>query len=384
MSVSVENRRNRLRSTTAAVLTVLLLVPFGLLFARHWDSTTERREQTATERQGVEYLARLAPLMTVLTELQSSALQGSKSTPTGLQDAVNGVAEVDQRLGEALGTRERWADLRERIDALPRAAGGPAAVLDAHIVAGDLLLGLFDAVRDSSRLLRDPDNDLSHLQQAVAADLPEAITQSGRMADLSVLLADADAAARLELTPQFGAAVEGVDETVDELTENLEVAVTGTSSRTLSGSLISPLDAFRRGIETLTRDVNPTGKPNEAALIVSRTQLRQTLAPINNTILKEMDGLLQRRLDDIDADRREAIMIAAVAGLIALLSLATVIGPALRRRRASTTPGDSKHDGDRAADAVAVPMHGNSPHDPVPQFGNEVPPTRREQFGALR
>lgn len=386
MSVSVENRRNRLRSTTAAVLTVLLLVPFGILFARYWDSTTERREQAAAERRGVEYLTRLVPLMTALTEMQSTAVQGAKNPPAGLAEAVNQVAAVDERLGDELGTQERWADLRERIDALPRAGGGPAGVFEAHAVAGDLLLSLFDAVRDNSSLLRDPDNDVSHLQQAIAADLPEATVQTNRMADLAVLLSKSvGAQPRLELTPQFGAAVQAVEESVDELTENLEISVTGTSSRTLSGNLITPLDTFRRGVETVVRDANPTGKPNETALVVSRTQLRQTLGAINNTILKEMDGLLQQRLDDIDADRREAIMIAVAAGLIAVLALASIVSPVSRRRRTGTPPGGAgTGDGDRAGDAVAVPVRGNSIHDPVPPFGTEVSPTRREQFGALR
>lgn len=386
MSVSVDNRRIRLRATTAAALTVLLLVPFGLVFARYWDTMTERREQTTTAAHGVEYLTRLIPLLTTLTELQGSALQGSKATPPGLPDAVNGVTEVDQRLGAALGTRERWNDLRAKIDALPKATGGPTGVLDAHIVVGDLLLDLFDAVRDKSRLQRDPDNDVSHLQQAIAAELPSAVTQATRMADLSVLLADAAAPQRLVLAPELGASVGFVDESVDGLTESLEASVTDTTSGTLSGNLIGPLDAFRQAIETIKRDANPTGTPNKAALIVSRTQLRQSVGTISGTVLKEMQGLLQRRLDDIDADRREAVLTAVAAGLIALLALATAVGPGLRRRRGHAPAGDGtpRPDGEQTNSAVATPAYGSSLPDPVPAYGNVVPPTRREQFGALR
>jgi hypothetical protein len=385
MSVSVENRRNRLRATTAAVLTVLLLVPFGLLFARYWDSVTERRDQTVKERQGVEYVTRLLPLLSALAEGQATAVRGGKSAPPALREAVNGVTQIDQRLGADLGTRERWADLRTKIDELPRATGGPAGILDAHIVVGDLLLGLFDAVRDKSRLDRDPDNDVSHLQEAIAGDLPEAVNQANRMADLSLLLATAAAPVRQRLTPPFGASVQAVDDAVDALTEHLEESVTDTSSRTLSGNLIAPLDAFRRSIETLNRDVNPTDKPNAAALTVSRTALLQSLGGINSTVLREMDGLLQQRLDDIDADRREAVLTAVAAGLIALLALATAVGPVFRRRRPATaTPGTGDRGPNRANDVVAVPAYGHSLPDPVPPFGNPVPPTRREQFGALR
>lgn len=391
MSVTVENRRNRSRSATAAALTVLLLAPLGILFARVWGTTSDDRTAVLKELQGVEYLTRLGPLVTVLAELQASAMQGTKTAPTDLQEVVNGVAEVDKRLGARLGTSARWADLRAKIDGLPAVTGDPAAVYQAHVGAGGLLLALFTSVRDKSGLLRDPDNDVSHLQQALGADLPEATTAINQMGDLSLALARAKPPQQ-QLALMFGASIEDVADAVDELTENLKAAVADTSSRTLSSSIIRPLDTFRRGIEALTHSANPGGRPDEAAMVVGRTQMRQNLNAIDNTILREMDALLRSRLDDIDANRREALLVAGVAILITLLALAAISGVVVRLRR-GTTPPDARGDGQARVEgpgrtgpdrSVAAPGYGPSFHDPVPQLGHEVPPTRREQFGALR
>lgn len=385
MSITVENRRNRSRSATAAVLTVLLLVPLGVLFSRVWDTTTDDRAATTKELQGVEYLTRLGRLVTVLTELQAAAVQGSKTAPADLPEVVGAVAEVDQRLGATLHTRERWADLRAKIDGLPTVTGDPLAVYQAYVGASDLLLALFNAVRDNSGLLRDPDNDVSHLQQAIAADLPEAAIQTSRMGDLSLILADAK---KQEITLMFGASIAAVTESVDELTESLETAVTDTTSRTLSSNIIGPLDTFRRGVEALTHNANPSGTPDEAAMVVGRTQMRQTLATVDGTILREMDGLLRQRLDNIDADRREALLVAGAAILIALVALATISGVVIRRRRPTATSDTrlvrSPDDPDHRVPAEPAPGFNHGFPDPVPHSGNEVPPTRREQFGALR
>ena len=178
MSVTVQSRRNRLRSVTAAVLTVLLLVPLGVLFAAAWDTTTDDRARTIREQQGVQYLARLAPLVTTLADAQSAALAGVRTPPAGLAGTVAAVSEIDGRLGATLRTTQRWADLRDRIDKLAGVTGTSLDVYRAHVEVGDLLLALFAAVRDNSRLVSDPDNDIAFLQQAVAVDLPETVAQA--------------------------------------------------------------------------------------------------------------------------------------------------------------------------------------------------------------
>lgn len=372
MSVTVDNRRIRLRSAVAAVLALLLLVPVGILFTFMWNGSSYDRDTVTLEQRGVEYLAALGPLITIMAEAQSAAIAGA-SPPAALPGAVATIAATDQRLGSTLRTTERWTDLRGRIEALRSASGGPIGVYQAHVEVTELLLALFNTVRNNSLLVRDPDRDVSHLQQATAADLPEAVIHATRMADLSLLVRDAPASERRGLDVQFGAAIAAVDSAVDRLTDNLQAAASETDSRTLSSSMISTLDDFRAGIETLTRGANPGGEPNPQVLATARAQMQQTLFGISTTIGKEVIGLLQRRLDTIDADRRRALLVVGGAVVLTLLTLYAILGsPSGRRGR---TAG--------AATAGTGAAHGDSRHDPSPH-ADEATSTRRERSGALR
>jgi hypothetical protein len=353
------------------------MVPVGILFLQIWNSTSDDRDMARNERHGVAYLTRLGPLLTALAEAQAAALQGRTAAPASLTAAVAGVAEADSRLGAALGTTDRWNGLRDKISELPRVTGGTLPVFQANVEASDLLLALYSAVLDNSRLVRDPDNDVSHLQVAVGQDLPTAVVQGARAADLSLLVAHAAAAEKAQLGPQLGATLAAVDGAVGRLTDNLQAASTETGSGTLSSNLLGTVDGFRGGVEALVRGATATGKPDIAGLTGARVAMQRAVTGLSNTILSEMDGLLRTRMDDVETDRRWALITAGAAVLIALLAL---IVPLFGRRRRGAAPGRS--DGAPAGRAGA-PTFGDDPFDPEP-YGNEVPATRRERSGALR
>ncbi|MET8147557.1 hypothetical protein ACIBSW_06490 [Actinoplanes sp. NPDC049668] len=368
MSVSVDNRRTRLRPALAAVLTVLILVPAAILFARVWGTLSDERDSTELEKQGVEYVAALAPLVSSLAEAQSSALAGVAAAPGSLNAAVNGVAAVDQRLGQTLGTRERWTDLRDKIDKLPKAPSSPLLVFQAHVEVTDLALALYNTVRDNSELARDPDNDISHLQQAVAVDLPAAVVQVSRMGDLSQLVAEATPQLRTQLAPQFGAAVQSVNSTVNSLTDNLQAAVDDTGSTTLSGELVSGLDSFRRGVESLTRGANPGGVPNTATMATAQSQLQVSLANLSGIVSREMTALLDDRTDDLDS---QALVALAAAGAAVLLIAAAVV---------TTLTGRNRRGPEQTTESASA---GREPGATTPAYGDDNA-TWRERSGALR
>ncbi len=380
MSVSVDNRRTRTRSALAAALTVLILVPATILFASVWGTIADKRASTQLEKRGVEYITVLAPLVSALAEAQSSALAGVSAAPGSLSAAINGVAAVDQRLGLELNTRERWTGLRAKMEQLAKTTGDPVAVLEAHVEVTDLALALYDAVRNNSELIRDPDNDVSHLQQAVGVDLPEAVVQVSRMGDLSQLVAKADARVRAQLTPQFGAAVESVNSAVGDLTDNLQAAVDDTNSVTLSGNLVSGLDSFRRGVESLTRGANPGGTPNTATMATAQSQLQTSLSNLSGIVSREMSSLLDDRLDELDND---AVVALAAAGAAVLLVAAAMVLPltGTGRRIFVPAPGEGTRDPSVGATGSA-PGSTDAGHQAT-AYG-EANPTRRERSGALR
>ncbi len=397
MAVSVDYRPARSRSALAALLTVLILVPTGYLFFRVWQHNDDDRSNTKLEKQGVEYLASLSPLLSALAESESAALAGNTAAPASLTTATARVAAADQRLGDALNTHSRWTSLRDRITKLPDSA--PQAAFSAHVEAADLALALYNTVRSNSTLIRDPDNDLSHLQQAVAVDLPTSAVQANRMGDLAPQLATAQAAVASSATQsktvqaaaqlgyqlvgaQFAGALTTVQTSVGALTDDLQAAVDDTNSETLSGNLVNSLDAFRRGIETMSGAASPlTGKPpNTAALATAQTQLQSSLANLDGVLTREMTGLLDKRLDTLDNQRLEAVGAAALVVLLMLLAL--IVRATGRRRRPAPAPVSSDTGRGTTTSRNGPPPGYGSLIDP-PGYG-AGDPTRRERSGALR
>jgi hypothetical protein len=333
MSVTVDERRTRLRSVLSTLLTVALLVPVGILFTQVWRSTSDEIATTEREQRGTEYLASLGQLLTATVDAQAAALQGRATAKDALTRAVNATADVDQRLGDELGTRERWADLRARIGQLPQGGAGGQAAYAAYVEVTDLLMALFRAVRDNSDLVRATQSDTFYLQQAVTDQIPQATVQAARLADLAVMGPGNSAAQRQQAAVAVGAAAQSVDTAVDQMTDDLQEAVDKTDSRTLSGSLLGVLDRFRRGVEgVLLTASGQAGAAGAAQLPAARGELRAAGADLTATVLREMDGLLQSRLDDLRSRQRLAVGVLAAA---VLLALAAVLLPLLDRRRRS-------------------------------------------------
>jgi hypothetical protein len=147
---------------------------------------------------------------------------------------------------------------------------------------------------------------------------------------------------------------------------------------------VTSVDSFRRGIESFTRGADPTGgKPNPAAMATAQSQLQTALSSLAGVLVREMDGLLQHRLDTLDTRRLELLVTAGVLVLLVLLALVlSLVGG----RRGSAGAPLVEHT-DQGGMAVAPNRSDNpydtGPYDRMPAYG-EVTPTRGERSGALR
>ena len=378
----MNSRRTRLRSALAVILTVLVLVPSAVLFGRVWQENSRQTTQTDLEKKGVEYITALTPLVSALAEAQSSAIQGVTSPPDSLTAAVSKVAAADAKLGDDLKTKERWTDLNAKIAKLPKVTGGPLAVLQAHIEVSDLTLALYGAVRRNSELNRDPASDMNNLQQAVAIDMPKTISLISRAGDFANIAQAASATTRGTIAVQFGEELAAAQDAVNALTEDLQAAVDDTTSPTLSGALVTTLDSFRRGVESMTRGANQGGVPNIATMSTAQSALQTALSALAADTLKEMAKLLETRSDSLSYRRTEAV----VMGLLAIvLVLAALIWPAIGRRRESQTVGRPIGESTRDLPSANYPAPGGygGQYDVGPAYG-DIDPTRRERSGALR
>ena len=387
------SRRTRLGSALAVILTVLVLVPTAVLFGRVWTDNSDKRDSTEREKQGVEYITTLAPLVSALAESQSTRIQGVSEPPESLAASVTQVSAVDAKLGDDLGTKERWADLKDKIGKLPKVTGA-VNILNAHVEATDLTLALYQAVRRSSDLSRDPDSDLSNLQQAVAIDMPETVVRVNRMGDYANLTQALPAANRGQVQIQFAQEVIAVQELVKRLTDDLQAAAENTKSQTLAGNMVSSFDAFRRGVESMGRGANKTGtpdptkiEPNASTMSTAQTTLQTALSNLSGILLREMDRLLQDRVDSLNYRRTEAVVMGVLA---VLLVAAAVTWPILGRRRAAETAAAPERPTGESTRDVALnrpgsgpgPYGNTNPFDQSPNYGDDS--SWRERSGALR
>jgi hypothetical protein len=382
MAAAATTRPSRVRAAIAALVTVIILAPAGVMVAWLWNDNQDQRTSTTLEQQGVEYLANLSPLISGLVEAQSSALQGVAAAPAALTAAVGRVSTTDQRLGDPLATHERWSGLRDKIARLPAVTGSTADIFQAHVEVTNLALALYNSVRKNAELIRDPDNDLSNLQEALAVDLPSAVVAVSRMGDLAQMVAGVTGGATQRqqtlavLVPQFGAAIQQVNTDVFNLTDNLQSAVDNTHSGTLSGNLVSSVDSFRRGVEAFTRGADPTGgKPNAGTMATAQSQLQTSLSGLAGVLIREMNGLLTDRLYRLDTRRLQLLISAGALVLLVLLSL--VLGLTGRRRAVPAPEHTSR------GPAEQPDGYSSGPLDPMPNYG-DTSATRRERSGALR
>ncbi|MGY0007440.1 hypothetical protein ACW0Q9_26440, partial [Micromonospora sp. I033] len=162
-------RRPSLPGRALPLLLVLaLLAPLGLLFAQTDGHTGDDRDLATRERLGVRYLRALGPVTDALADAQTTAVAGRPVSRTALTAAVEQAAQVDSAIGDRLRTRERWAGVRAKLEALPdRGFADPEAAFQAYGEISDLLLALHRKVREASGLVRDPRSDSFFVQDAV-------------------------------------------------------------------------------------------------------------------------------------------------------------------------------------------------------------------------
>lgn len=358
-----ETRRRTARSrrVLTAVLAVATLVPLGVLFFDHSSHQGERRSVAAQERHGVEYLVGLSQLTIVLNDARAAAVSGEEFRWELLDEAMAEVTEVDERYGEELRVGERWPTLRNVIEqaAGTEHADGPAAYA-AYEEATGLLLGLHDRVRDTTGLVRDPEPDVFHLQNAAGGALPETTVEVGQLVDQITIADGATASDPATSAAGIRAAMEAATRSADELVVSVQEALDTTKSRSLSSTVLSKYDRFLRGKDILLSAVPPDGNVEAAdveLITFMRGEVQAAAEELSIALLTELDVLVDTRLGTIVRGQRITIA-AGLLGVLLVLGLVAVTllwEPRRPVRRLGELPSGSGSGGDGGGPGRGAP-----------------------------
>lgn len=349
--------------TLTLVLVLALLAPLGLIFIQAERDFADDHDLVSRERLGVRYLRALGPVTDTLVEAQAIAVAEGAVSRASLAAAIEGVAEVDNAVGDELRTHERWAGLRAKLEALPdRGIGDPEAAYRAYGEASDLLLALYRKVRESSGLIRDPRSDSFFLQDGIGGDLPTATVLAGRLVDLARLSAKRPAAERARVGAELAELRVAALGPATDLVTDLRSAVDSSESTDLGANVLTPLDTYQRSLETFAVYSAPgagRSAPGTDQLTKAGISAQNAAKQLRTVILDQLDALLRERLDTLERDR----LLGRIAAGTAVLLIAGIVAlhvAALRRDRNRATPS-------RREPAEAAPAARPAPPPAVPE-----------------
>jgi hypothetical protein len=352
-------------------LSVAVLLPMTVLFGLVWQSADKATDFADLEHQGLQYLSALLPVEIALIDAQAAAVGGQPVPRENLNRVVDTAAAANSRLGRALRTEERWAEVRAKIQALPdlRSANGDD-VYKAYTETTDLLLALIEKVRTASNLVRDPDPDTFYLQDGAAQELPEAIAAAGQLADLAVITAAKPAAAQADSVGDLLSMRSGLASNASDLADGVRLAVDATGSRTLGANLLTRLDRFRKVIDVLIPSTSllqgRTVAVDVASVTRTRTEVQTAAADLSQAMLREIGLLIDSRVEGVRGQLRLAGGTAAL-GLLIVLGLVGLEVIARRRPRATSgsVPGPSLDPADDVSTPALAPTgrHSRPPAD---------------------
>ncbi|WP_169789820.1 hypothetical protein [Actinoplanes subtropicus] len=316
-----------------------LLVAVSVLFALVWQSVGEQSDFAGSERDGIRYIQALVPLEIALTNAESAAVTGDSSPRDTLGRAIEAVAQVDAELSGSLRTQDRWTELRTKIESLP-STGAPAEIITAYGGANDLLLALMDKVRNTSKLIRDPEAGPYYLEDGAAQELPEGIVAAAQYTDLLVSVAKQSVADQAKSVVDISSAKSDLASNASDLSDDVRLAVEGSGGGELGAALLSKLDRFNRSIDNLKPLMAPLlagkGGLDATKVVKARDETQAAAADLSVALLSQIDAALRDRLSSLSHKRLLAAGVLVVSVLVAAAPF--VLAVLARRRKDPPAP----------------------------------------------
>ncbi|HFD81122.1 MAG TPA: methyl-accepting chemotaxis protein [Gammaproteobacteria bacterium] len=311
----------------------IFLLPLLVIGSLLYKDTASDFDFVAQERNGVEYIAALRPLLEHLPQhrgMTAAYVNGDHSFADALAEKRKRIDEefshlesVDAELGDILQTDGKVAELERNWQALKEGVlDRPAAEgFAAHSALVGGLIDLIVHVADTSNLILDPELDSYYLMDAVVNRLPRMTDALGQARGLG-----AAAAARGQLSSdektKLAVLMERITVGNRELKHGLEVVV---ESNPAVGDRLGGLDTAAVGAANDFFQLARSKLLAGSTVGVSAKQVFEAgTAAINaafrlyDRILPSLDEVLAQRLDHIRSEQR--LMVATVVLVLLLVT----------------------------------------------------------------
>jgi methyl-accepting chemotaxis protein len=326
MAPGVRLMRTLSMSVKALLVVTAFMVPIGMLGWFYWANAESQIEFAEQERRGVEWLQAWTPALRAAHEHRAMVARAGAGDATAApaaaaaadrwRAALGTLADVDRRLGEALQTGTRVADLQRTMQAASAASSRVGEVHDLAIAA---LLSAGAAVGDSSNLVLDPDLDAFYLMQTSVIEGPGLVDALARTRDAGVALAGAQGAATA--APLRALAEAGSVARVGADRQRTGLARASASNAALEAPLgaVAKLDAVVGSLDAAARAMTGSERPADAW--ASATAGLEASYALNAEAMKQLDGLLVARIERLQGDRFAKLGFAAGCILLAFYLL---------------------------------------------------------------
>ncbi len=329
------------RAAVVAACAVAITASFAVVLRHSRAATAAGTDVVRAERYGIVYLHPLTTFIGELVEAQSAAVRAEKVDVGKVRQALDGMSRADAGVGAVLGTRQRFTDLVDKVDKVLESnlTGRPA--YDAYSDVMLLVTDLARRVGDSSNLIHDPDLDSYYLMKAALEQLPTAIINAGRAADL-VHLHGRGRRLSGEAEVQVAVARFGVAQAAEQISAGLNTSVDATHRGELGANITPRLDAFRAAANAFAPSTMLAEFAQDVdgpVLAAAAHQVFLSALPLAHKLLSELDEVLALRERTLAGEGRAttwSVVVVVVAAFVAAWML--VLGRRRDGRRDAFVP----------------------------------------------
>jgi len=283
------------------------------------------------EITGVEYIVPVRQLIQHFPEhrgMTNAYLAGNESFKAKilakrkqLAEDIRLVDEIDQKLGAQLGTAAQWRRIKSTWSQLETEAfNGPAKeVFARHTALIAEVLDLVKNISDSSNLTLDPELDSFYIKEAIVNLLPQVVENLGQARGMSSGLAARQLVSNQE-SIKLTSLISTVQKNINGLKRGMQVlgqANTGLSNKI--GSQVQQTIAGSEGyLNFLTTEILNAKQVNvQSGTVFSKgTTTIKANFKILDTLVPELDGLLEQRIEGLYS--KMTIVLSIVAAIVML------------------------------------------------------------------